>query len=141
MFVFYLFSRLTNVRAALAGSAIFFAYAHGVNPGVNYIWMLRLVAAGLLLGYSVVRTASLSWAIGYHAGWNWGSAPLFGAAGSGYLNEGHIFTYSYKGSDLITGGSVGPEGSLFAFFAVLIAAVILVGTFRVPHPPRMSKVC
>jgi hypothetical protein len=68
--------------------------------------------------------------VGYHTGWNWASAPLFGAAGSGYLDQGHLFDFTPTGSVLITGGTVGPEGSIFAFVAVLCAFILLLASTR-----------
>jgi len=123
-------ARVFGIRVAFVVSAAAFMYVHGANPGASGIWLARLGAAGLLLAYSVFRSGSLWWAIGYHAGWNWGSAPLFGAAGSGYRNEGHILSFFPQGSSLITGGAVGPEGSIFAFLAVIIATALLIFTVR-----------
>jgi membrane protease YdiL (CAAX protease family) len=126
--ILVLTARLFGIRTAMVVSALAFSLAHGANPGASYIWMVRLGAAGLLLAYSVFRSGSLWWAIGYHAGWNFASAPLFGAAGSGYIDQGHIFTFLPSGSNLITGGAVGPEGSVFAFVAVVIATVLFLFT-------------
>jgi hypothetical protein len=56
------------------------------------------------------------------------SAPLFGAAGSGYLNQGHLFEFTPRGSVLITGGAVGLEGSVYAYLAMLVALILLVVT-------------
>lgn len=133
--ILVLTARLFGIRAAIIVSALAFSLAHGANPGASYIWMVRLGAAGLLLAYSVLRSGSLWWAIGYHAGWNFASAPLFGAAGSGYIDQGHIFTFLPTGSNLITGGAVGPEGSVFAFVAVVIATILLLTT----TPPNEVK--
>ena len=135
--IFLLAARLIGAPGAAAVSALIFVVDHGGNPGASAIWMVRLFAAGLLLAYSVVRTKALWWAIGYHAGWNFGSAPTFGAAGSGYINQGHILTYIPVGSRLMTGGNVGPEGSILAFVAVLIATCALIIT--VPPAERASK--
>ncbi len=135
--ILILAARLFGMRPAILISALAFALAHGANPGASPIWMIRLAAAGLLLGYSVVRSGSLWWATGYHAGWNLASAPLFGAAGSGYIDQGHLFTFLPTGPSWITGGPVGPEGSLFAFAAVGFAAVALLWT--VPDREQPSR--
>jgi hypothetical protein len=126
--ILVLTARLFGATTAVVVSALAFSLAHGANPGASTIWMVRLAAAGLLLAYSVFRSGALWWGIGYHAGWNLGSAPLFGAAGSGYLNQGHIFTFLPTGSALMTGGAVGPEGSVLAFVAVVVAGVVLIWT-------------
>ena len=128
--ILVLTSRLVGIRTAMVVSALAFSLVHGANPGASYIWMIRLGAAGLLLAYSVIRSGSLWWAIGYHAGWNFSSAPLFGAAGSGYIDQGHLITFLPTGSDVITGGAVGPEGSAIAFVAVVIATGLLFLTIR-----------
>ncbi|MBE7217746.1 MAG: CPBP family intramembrane metalloprotease [Caulobacteraceae bacterium] len=115
--------------AALVSGAVFLAL-HLDNPGASPVWLFRLFLQGVLLAYAVFRTGSLWWSVGYHTGWNWASAPLFGAAGSGYLDAGHIFDFTPTGAAIVTGGAVGPEGSLFAFAAVLLASVLLVLTTR-----------
>jgi len=122
--------RLGGTTLALVGSALAFSLVHGANPGASTIWMMRLFAQGLLLAYAVVRTGTLWWSIAYHAGWNWASAPIFGAVGSGYTDQGHLMTLTPSGSFLITGGDVGPEGSIFAFVAVAVATGLLFLTTR-----------
>ncbi len=124
--------RFLGWRGAVLVSGILFSGLHLNNPGASRIWLLRLFLQGTVLAYAVFRTRSLWWSVGYHTGWNWISAPLFGAAGSGYLDEGHIFDFLPHGSILLTGGSVGPEGSLLAFLAVLLALLLLTITTRSP---------
>ena len=119
---------LVGRRGAILASGLLFVVVHLGNPGASPVWLLRLFLQGALLAYAVYRTGSLWWGVGYHAGWNWASAPLFGAAGSGYLDEGHLLDFTPRGSVWITGGSVGPEGSVFAFLAVLAAFWLLVLT-------------
>jgi uncharacterized protein len=117
--------RLLGWKGAIFVSGAMFVVIHLGNPGASVIWLVRLGVQGALLAYAVYRTGSLWWSVGYHAGWNWASAPLFGAAGSGYLDQGHLFNFVPRGSALLTGGAVGPEGSVLAFLAVAIAFVLL----------------
>ncbi len=116
---------LLGRKGAVLISGLLFAVVHTSNPAVTGVWLLRLGLQGALLAYAVYRTGSVWWGVGYHAGWNWASAPLFGAAGSGYLDENHLMDFTPRGSAWITGGSVGPEGSVFAFAAVLAAFGLL----------------
>lgn len=121
--------RFVGWKGAIIISGLMFSMVHIGNPGTSAIWLIRLGAQGALLAYAVYRTRSLWWSVGYHTGWNWASAPLFGAAGSGYLDEGHLFGFDPHGSVWITGGVVGPEGSVFAFLAVMMAlAFLLIAT-------------
>ncbi|URL57009.1 CPBP family intramembrane metalloprotease [Luteibacter flocculans] len=131
--------RLGGKSFAIVGSAAAFALSHLGNPGVTKLWLLRLFLQGMLLAWAVFRTGSLWWSIGYHAGWNFGSAPLFGVAESGYGVQGHLFTFVPAGPDWLTGGEVGPEGSVLAFLAMLAAAVVLTNHGR--RNNDMQPVC
>lgn len=121
---------LIGRRGAILASGVLFAGIHLGNPGATTFWLARLFLQGLLLAYAMYRTGSFWWSVGYHAGWNWGGAPLFGAAGSGYVNKGHLLDFIPTGPDWITGGAVGPEGSVFAYCAMLAALVLLIVTTR-----------
>jgi CAAX protease family protein len=125
--------RFLGPRGAILISGVMFSGLHFSNPGMSWIWLLRLFCQGMLLAYAVFRTDSLGWSVGYHTGWNWVSAPLLGAVGSGYMDEGHIFEFHPHGSIWITGGSVGPEGSILAFLAVFTALGILLLTTPSRH--------
>ena len=122
--------RFVGRRGAIVVSGLMFSVLHIGNPGASWIWLLRLFLQGMLLAYAVFKMGSVWWSVGYHTGWNWASAPLFGAAGSGYLDQGHLFDFTPIGPTLITGGAVGPEGSIFAFIAVLCALALLVAFTR-----------
>ncbi|TPG43523.1 CPBP family intramembrane metalloprotease [Sphingomonas koreensis] len=122
--------RFVGWRGAIVVSGLMFSVLHLGNPGASWIWILRLFLQGMLLAYAVYKTGSVWWSVGYHTGWNWASAPLFGAAGSGYLDQGHLFDFTPTGPTLITGGTVGPEGSIFAFVAVLCALALFVAFTR-----------
>ena len=122
--------RFIGWRGAVVVSGIMFFVFHLDNPGASKLWLLRLFLQGMLLAYAVYRTQSLWWSIGYHTGWNWIGAPIFGSAGSGYLNQGHLLDFVPNGSDFVTGGEVGPEGSVFAFVAVAAAFGLLMATTR-----------
>jgi membrane protease YdiL (CAAX protease family) len=125
---------LIGRRGAILASGILFAAIHLGNPGVSPIWLARLFFQGVLLAYAMYRTGSFWWSVGYHTGWNWGGAPLFGAAGSGYLNQGHLLNFAPVGPDWVTGGAVGPEGSIFAYVAMAAAFGLLVVTTSEKRP-------
>lgn len=122
--------RYLGWKGAVLVSGVMFSGIHLANPGASRIWIVRLFFQGALLAYAVFSTRSIWWSVGYHTGWNWVSAPLFGAAGSGYMDEGHILDFVPHGSVWITGGTVGPEGSIFAFLAVLAALGLLTLTTK-----------
>ena len=89
---------LLGWRPAVIVSGLLFVLLHVGNPGASPIWLFRIGLSGMLLAFAVHRTQSIWWSIGYHAGWNWFSAPLFGAPGSGYTDEGHLLNYAAPGT-------------------------------------------
>ena len=58
-----------------------------------------------------------------HASWDWGESFFYGVPDSGQKAVGTLFNPHFQGSKWITGGSVGPEGSVLVF--VVIALLFL----------------
>jgi hypothetical protein len=62
------------------------------------------------------------WAVGFHAGWDWGQSYFYGTADSGLVVKGHLLASHPSGSPLWSRGTVGPEGSI-----LIVPLVSLVG--------------
>jgi membrane protease YdiL (CAAX protease family) len=107
--------------AALILSFIF-GFGHRTNPGESPLGMLSAGMAGLLFCFSLWRTGSLWWAIGFHASWDWAQSFLYGVADSGVMVQGHLYATHPVGRPYLSGGLTGPEGSLL-LLPVLAAAV------------------
>ena len=90
--------------------------------------------AALVFSLSLWRTGSLWWAIGFHASWDWAQSFLFGVPDSGTIVANRLFATHPLGSALLSGGSAGPEGSLFVLPAFLIACLVL----HLTHPRRSA---
>jgi hypothetical protein len=58
--------------------------------------------------------------VGFHASWDWGESYLYSVPDSGERSPGHLLSSSFHGSRWITGGSVGPEGSVWVFVIVAL---------------------
>jgi hypothetical protein len=69
-----------------------------------------------------------------HASWDWGESFLYSVPDSGQVATGHLLSSSFHGSRWLTGGSVGPEGSVFVF--VVIALLWLIFDRVYPPPKR-----
>jgi len=59
-----------------------------------------------------------------HASWDWGESFLYSVPDSGAVVPGHLLNSAFHGPQWLTGGTVGPEGSVLGF--VLIAAMWVV---------------
>ena len=119
--------------AALILSFVFGAI-HLQNPGEAWVGALSAGLIGLFFCFTLRRTGSLWFAVGMHASWDWGESYLYSVPDSGGMVTGHLFNSSFHGSRWLTGGSVGPEGSVLVF---VVIALMWVAFDRV-HPPIKS---
>lgn len=107
-------------RAAVLLSALFGA-AHMANAGEAWIGALAAGFIGLFFCLTLRRTGSLWFAVGFHAAWDWGESFFYSVPDSGQISPEHLLSSSFHGSRWITGGTVGPEGSVLCF--VVMAAI------------------
>jgi hypothetical protein len=106
--------------AAILLSA-WFGAVHLGNQGENPIGALAAGIIGLFFCLTIRRTGNLWFAIGFHGSWDWAESYLYSVPDSGGTVPGHLLSSSLHGPLWLTGGSVGPEGSVFLF--VLVAAL------------------
>ena len=111
-----------------------FAFGHGNNPGESPFGLFAVGLFGLTFIFSLWRTGSLWWAIGAHTSWNWAQSFLYGVGDSGNMIRYHLLASHPIGQPLLSGGTTGPEGSIFVLptLALLVAATF----FAVPRTQR-----
>lgn len=105
--------------AAIALSCAF-GLIHLRNEGEHWTGLLAASAIGFFFCLTLRRTGSLWFAVGFHAAWDWGESFFYSVPDSGMKSPGHLLSSSLAGSPWLSGGSVGPEGSVLCF--VVIAA-------------------
>jgi membrane protease YdiL (CAAX protease family) len=98
-----------------------FGFIHLRNSGESWVGALAATCIGLFFCLTLRRTGTLWFAIGMHASWDWGESFLYSVPDSGQLAPGHLLHSSFHGARWLTGGSVGPEGSVLVF--VLVAGM------------------
>jgi uncharacterized protein len=126
--------------AALLTSALFCA-AHAGNPGETPLGLADVFASGLMLCVALWRTGSLWFPIGLHFGWNWAQSFFFGVADSGLTNKGHLFEGQSHGAAWLSGGTVGPEGSIFGLMMEGLMIAFILWRFkgvRYPDPESLA---
>jgi hypothetical protein len=113
-----------------------FALLHWGNPGETKLGLFHIVLIALFLCFTLWRTGTLWFAVGFHAAWDWGQSFFYGTPDSGLLAKGHLLHSSFAGSARLTGGSVGPEGSVFVGPLLLLLFVLFYFAFpkRAPYP-------
>jgi membrane protease YdiL (CAAX protease family) len=109
-----------------------FGALHLRNGGEGPVGALSVFAIGMFFCLTLRRTGNLWFAVGLHASFDWGETFLFSAPDSGIVASGHLLNSSFHGPVWLTGGTVGPEGSVMAFAVVALAAAIFSRVF----PPR-----
>ena len=113
-------------------SSVAFGAIHLGNKGEDWIGLATVVLIGLFLCQTLYRTGTLWWAVGFHCAWDWGQTYLYSVPDSGASLPGHLMKTSFHGEWWLTGGAVGPEGSVLVL--VLIGAVWI--AFSGLHPKR-----
>jgi membrane protease YdiL (CAAX protease family) len=89
-----------------------------------------VVSFGLLLCLFLRRTGSLWCAVGFHLGYDWGQTFLYGVPNSGLLPSQNLLTASFSGPRWLTGGTVGPEASIFCPIVLAIVAIVFSLKYR-----------
>jgi uncharacterized protein len=115
--------------AAFLLSALF-ALAHAANPGESKFGLLSVVCFGLLFCFLLRRTGNLWWAVGFHAGWDCGQTFFYGVTDSGFTPYHNLFNSSFSGPAWLTGGSVGPEASIFTPLVLLMVGIFFSRVYR-----------
>jgi uncharacterized protein len=108
--------------------SILFGLGHGKNPGESPIGLLSAGSAGLVFCLSLWRTGSLWWAIGFHTSWDWAQSFLYGVADSGLMVQHHLLATHPLGRPLMSGGTTGPEGSVFILPVLAVVSCIVIFT-------------
>jgi len=116
-------------QAAWVTSTLF-GYVHISNNGENWIGIFAAAAIGFVFCVSIWLTGSAWWAIGCHAGWDWGETYFYGTADSGIVAQGHYLSTSPFGNQFWSGGADGPEGSFLVLGAILLLLVALLVIYR-----------
>jgi len=100
--------------------SLLFGGLHLFNAGEVWVGALAAASIGMFFCFTVRRTGSLWFAVGMHASWDWGESFLYSVPDSGGMVPGHLLNPSFHGSRWLTGGSVGPEGSVLLFVVVAV---------------------
>ena len=104
--------------------SLVFGALHLGNKGEALIGALGAASIALFFCLTLRRTGSLWFAVGMHAAWDWGETFLYSVPDSGMSAPGHLMHPSLQGSRWLTGGSVGPEGSVLVFVLIAVMWVI-----------------
>jgi membrane protease YdiL (CAAX protease family) len=105
-----------------------FAYVHMGNGGETKVGVVATAVFAMFAAAILRCTGDLWLAVGAHAGWDWGQTYFFGVNDSGMQAPGHLLNPSQSGPAWLSGGSVGPEGSVLTLilWAVMFALFLVI---------------
>ena len=109
-----------------------FGLVHLKNGGEQWPGILAAAFIGLFFCLTLQRTGNLWFAVGFHAAWDWGETFFYSVPDSGMVSPGHLLSSSLRGPQWLSGGSVGPEGSVLCFAVIALVWI----AFDRMHPRR-----
>lgn len=124
-YVQYTLARGIGFWPAAVCLALVFGAAHLRNPGEGIVGALNVAVTGLVFAFVLRRTGNLWLAVGWHACFDFGETFLFSVPDSGYVFDHHLSSAVLQGPAWLTGGTVGPEGSVFGFLTMGIGALAI----------------
>jgi CAAX protease family protein len=135
--IFRLLSSVFGMWGALGLSSGLFGALHVSKPGADLMAVLGIIlAGGIPLAALYVLTRRLWASIGYHIGWNFTEAYVFGAQVSGSAAGVSLYQVQpVPGVDpILSGGAFGPEASVVTVvlgFLLTVALLAVVKRFNV----------
>lgn len=119
-----------NRFVALFLSSALFSAMHLFNPNFALLPFVNILLAGCLLGASFLYTRNLCFPVVLHWFWNWLQGPVLGYEVSGTDSGQSLLTLRLTGSDLLTGGSFGFEGSLLCTVLLVVGTLAIVAYYE-----------
>ena len=111
-----------------------FGGVHLMNKGEGWVGAASVAMIGLIFVFTLRRTGDLWFVVGWHAAFDFGETFLFSVPNSGNVFEGHLSNATLHGPAWLTGGTVGPEGSIFSFMTMAAAAFFTHKVFPARKP-------
>ena len=121
--------RWTNKYTALIISSVIFSVLHALNPNINFLSLINLFFAGVLLGIVYIYTKNLWFSIALHFSWNFFQGAIFGFNVSG-IEFNSIIIQKIQHNNIWNGGAFGFEGSVLCILFQMVSILIIFNFFR-----------
>jgi uncharacterized protein len=96
---------------------------HVYNPNSNVFSFFYYLIWGFTMGMMFIYTKRIWLPFFFHIGWNF-SQPFYGSNLTGTSDMGSIIQSKFNGPELLTGGAVGIEDSIFTVTFLLLIGII-----------------
>jgi len=102
--------------------ALFFAADHYFFKAGENLWdVITLVSLSLLMCYSVLRSGTLWFAVGFHVAFDYMQLFVIGSPNGNRVPRGRFLDVSFNGPDWLTGGVLGTEASFLMYPLIALA--------------------
>jgi membrane protease YdiL (CAAX protease family) len=110
-----------------------FGAIHLRNPGEGLVGGLSVFVIAMFFCFTLRRTGNLWFAIGLHCSFDWGETFLYSVPNSGLVVTKCLSHATLHGAKWITGGTIGPEGSVFCFLIVALVFLLFHRFYPAKH--------
>jgi hypothetical protein len=115
--------------------ALIFAAAHYFfKPGENIRDVITLVSLSLLISYSLLRTGTLWFAVGFHIAFDYIQLFVIGTPNGTFIPVGRLLDVRFVGPTWLTGGALGTEASFLMYPAIALLWLFIWRRYRA-NPP------
>ena len=115
---------------ALAFTADHYFY----KPGENIWDVITLMSLSLLMSYSVLKTGTLWFAVGFHIAFDYMQLFVIGTPNGSQLPVGRLLDVSFNGPWWLTGGVLGTEASFLMYPAIALLWLYVWWRYRGTRP-------
>ena len=124
--------------AAFVLSAVF-GLTHLGNPNEGWVGASFVMLFGLFACFTLRRTGTLWFAIGMHGAFDYAEDFIYSVPDSGIRATGHLLNSGFHGPRWLTGGAVGPEGSVLTFGVLLFSFVLFGWLYPAKKPDTTDE--
>lgn len=112
-----------NPLAVLFVSSLLFSLLHLFNDNFSVVPFINIVLVGIIFGIIYLKYKNIYLVTAIHFFWNYITGLILGSHVSGIAMPS-VFTYKLSGSELVSGGGFGIEGSvILVILQVIVIAV------------------
>ncbi len=122
--------------SATAIALVFAAEHYFFKQGENLRDVVTLVSISLLLSYSLLRTGTLWFAVGFHVAFDYMQLFVIGTPNGALVPEGRLLDVTFPGPAWLTGGVLGTEASVLMYPAIALLWLYVWWRYRRNPPLR-----
>ena len=133
--------RRTSIIHSVMMSSLVFTLLHAMNPGMTLLGLFNIFLFAVFAALYMLESGSIWGVCAIHSVWNFVQGNIFGIEVSGTASAASIFITEEKGSSLISGGTVGLEGSIIcaAIMLIAIATILVKSMYRYKNTPEDQR--